>query len=500
MNPPRRIRAPEIAVLPVSSEEAHCCLWWCVSTTGQTKQTMIALVDATTTRLRGPSIHVSLETHYLTFLSEQQQNGARRMGPRTRWGALLLRYRREGTLGGLLLVVQMVSFLQCWVLMGRSTTAGAAGDHPPQLLSSSSTSTSVERQFSNDNNAASSSRQLSTARSNDTTFFISPTAIQQWLSMAAATNSSSSSSLLLPPDTPGAFLHLAKTGGSTLSHLLRHGCHSTVLPKPCRNITAELQHQQQQQQPQPQQQRESYLSLLSTYYHIPDFAKLVNNYTHYAFYTLTLRDPLDRTLSSLVYTHPSNQAVLGNHVRYRHRQFYKPCFRDLDDFAAALHSFQADRPNRNPPCVNKAHRALHNQAQWVEHLYYDAKYMTSVIPAGRPILVIRMEHLADDWRSANRALGQDDTTLSPPQQQLRQIDQHQRLPVGRDNLRDESRRYLCEALLDEYQAYLALVWQAINLQERDRWEVYDRARQHCPELNATLPSLQQLDRRFGRAS
>jgi hypothetical protein len=372
--------------------------------------------------------------------------------------------------------------------MGRPTTAGAAtGDHHPRPLLSSSTSTSVERQFSNDN-AASSTRQLSTARSNDTTFFISPTAIQEWLSMVA-TNSNS----LLPPDTPGAFLHLAKTGGSTLSHLLRHGCHSTVLPKPCRNVTAELQ----QQQPH---QRESYLSLLSTYYHIPDFAKLVNNYTHYAFYTLTLRDPLDRTLSSLVYTHPANQAVLGNHVRYRHRQFYEPCFPDLDQFAAALHSFQADRPNRNPPCVNKAHRALHNQAQWVEHLYYDAKYMTNVIPAGRPILVIRMEHLADDWRSANRALGQDDTTVLPPQQQLRQIDTHQRLPVGRDNLQDESRRYLCEALLDEYQAYLALVWQAINLQERDRWEVYDRARQHCPELNTTLPSLQQLDRRFGRAS
>ena len=37
-----------------------------------------------------------------------------------------------------------------------------------------------------------------------------------------------------PPNTPGAFIHVGKTGGSTLSLLLRNGCHSFV-PKPCVN-------------------------------------------------------------------------------------------------------------------------------------------------------------------------------------------------------------------------------------------------------------------------
>lgn len=59
-----------------------------------------------------------------------------------------------------------------------------------------------------------------------------------------------------PPRTPGAFLHLGKTGGSTLSHVLRNGCHSWV-PKPCHIPT-----------------NESYVSQLSTYYHLPDFQKL----------------------------------------------------------------------------------------------------------------------------------------------------------------------------------------------------------------------------------
>lgn len=305
--------------------------------------------------------------------------------------------------------------------------------------------------------------------------------MRQWLSMAADAQ---------PPATPGAFLHLPKTGGSTLSLLLRHGCHATVLPKPCHNVTTT------------EQPVESYLSLLSTYYHIADFPKLdktknatdknvsnADTVPEYAFYTLTLRDPLDRTLSSFTYTHPANQEAMGQYVRYRHRQFYQPCFPDLDHFAEALRS-------NNDTCGRMAHNVLNNRARWVQHLFFDAKYMQRVIPTGRPILVIRQEHLADDWRTANRALGQDDTTLRPPEQQLRRIATNQRLPVERDNMRDESRRSICEALLDEYQAYLAFVWQAINLQEGDRVEVYNRAMLHCSELNATLPSVQELDRRW----
>jgi hypothetical protein len=36
----------------------------------------------------------------------------------------------------------------------------------------------------------------------------------------------------LPPETPGAFIHVGKTGGSTLCRHLKFCCHSFV-PKPC---------------------------------------------------------------------------------------------------------------------------------------------------------------------------------------------------------------------------------------------------------------------------
>jgi hypothetical protein len=39
-------------------------------------------------------------------------------------------------------------------------------------------------------------------------------------------------------ERPGGFIHLSKSGGSTLSLLIRNGCHSFV-KKPCRNVTNE---------------------------------------------------------------------------------------------------------------------------------------------------------------------------------------------------------------------------------------------------------------------
>ena len=85
--------------------------------------------------------------------------------------------------------------------------------------------------------------------------------------------------ITLPPNTPGAFLHLGKTGGSTLSMQLRNGCHSWV-PKPCKDIPVGTQ--------------ESHVSKLSTYYHNPDFRLLLNpsRTRHpYHFYVISIAGP-----------------------------------------------------------------------------------------------------------------------------------------------------------------------------------------------------------------
>lgn len=357
----------------------------------------------------------------------------------------MLRYHRESILLSLLCAVQVVIFCQSWFLVDKT----ARKSFPSRIRASSS----VERL-----QEVSPTRRLANGP------HLITEDVSEWLSSTAD-----------PPDTPGAFLHLGKTGGSTLSSLLRNGCHSHIMPKPCHVIP---------------ESEESYLSRLSTYYHMPDFPKLAN-YTSYAFYTLTLRDPLDRTISSLIYTHPANQESLGNNVRYRHRQFFSPCFPDLDAFAAALHRYHKRTPRKNDKCSRSAYRSLHNEAKWVEHLYYDTKYMvtTAMVP-NRTILIIRMEHLADDWISANKYLGQ--THVVPPAQFLRQ--HNETLPV--QDISATSRQYLCAALADEYAAYFRLIWMAQNLEAHDRQDAYTKAIQQCPQLD--LPNIQEMAQGAGR--
>ena len=67
----------------------------------------------------------------------------------------------------------------------------------------------------------------------------------------------------------GAFIHIGKTAGSTLSLLLRNGCHSFV-PKPCRVI------------PSPEESMAS--KLIGSYYHgtLTNYRNVLLNFNHYA--------------------------------------------------------------------------------------------------------------------------------------------------------------------------------------------------------------------------
>lgn len=142
----------------------------------------------------------------------------------------------------------------------------------------------------------------------------------------------------ITPITAG-FVHMGKTGGSTLSLLLRYGCHSFLRPKhkqPCRvvpneTITSKLVH---------------------TYYHIPDFHKLPKS-TH-QIYIMTTRDVFDRTVSAFLYNHPKNIPYYDDD-RISEEEIEKAkiayqCFPSLEAFASLLNrgnSTECDYPYRH---------------------------------------------------------------------------------------------------------------------------------------------------------
>jgi Sulfotransferase family len=280
----------------------------------------------------------------------------------------------------------------------------------------------------------------------------------------------------------GAFVHTGKTGGSTISVLLRNGCHS-FMPHPCRtNITHESLASQ----------------LIESYYHVPDFGLLRES--NHSFYVITSRDPFDRTISAFVYDHIQNRyarnETISEFKKSKYLEAYR-CFPSLQSYVEHL----GERPDefRYPhkrnwvtaeSCADLAKAALHSRVKIYNHLYFSLMLLLSYTPVleKQILYTIRQEHLWDDWKSLNEALGQTESMHLPKHQgfnQLRNVaalELEKKVPVTRD-LDQAGRALLCNALREEYRAYFYLLTHAKNLSPNDVQQSITRSKQNCPNLN-----------------
>jgi hypothetical protein len=268
--------------------------------------------------------------------------------------------------------------------------------------------------------------------------------------------------LPVPPHTHGAFLHVGKTGGSTLSEQMRNGCHS-FRPKPCRNIT----------------EKESFISKYSTYIHTPDFRRLGRgNYSHFDFYVASLRDPLTRFLSAFVYMHPSNKLESEQRFYRRLEGIYK-CFPTVEEFTNVLGDYNFREMEKMGNCTLLAKHLLFNKLHEAHHFFYDTKFIHQKLPTDSPLLVVRNEHLWHDWVTANQWLGQDEVAVYPDDV-VRDFS-NKSLSVSR-RLSDIGRQRLCRALEREYHAYWRLIERAVNLTPEEKMATAEMARKSCPDI------------------
>ena len=322
------------------------------------------------------------------------------------------------------------------------------------------------------------------------------------------------------PKTLGAFLHVGKTAGSTLSKLLRNGCHSFA-KKPCLN-NKELP-----------PSNEMAISKLTTYYHIPDFddENLLKNHEEnpYDFFVLTMRDPLSRAISAYASMHPYRKAwemfldyETSNPTLYRHylrnygakvsiinriiavkkfelAKIYNRCFSTLEEYAQLLTNFTNYEPNdvktylKKRECDNVAKTTLHHVDSFpIAHNYWDLRQILFQVHKDlkdKTLLVIRKESLWQDWTSANLWLGEEkvgihNQTSSTIMRNSTELD----LPINM-NLSIEGRRNLCLALEDEYRLYLRVLMLSSNLSKDDMESSLAIAQTNCPWLNLTLPAI-----------
>ena len=300
----------------------------------------------------------------------------------------------------------------------------------------------------------------------------SPTVLHGWLSGELA-----------PPNTPGAFLHLGKTGGSTLCSQLRNGCHSWA-KKPCHIPT-----------------NESLVSHLTTYYHVPDFEKILHQHS-YDFYVWTARDPFSRTASAYTYVHPAN-------LRKERRKYWKQvrnavaraysCFPTFEEFATAIgddpehfdYPYSPTGPVNITNCTNLARAVMHSKVKNLEHQYFNTKKIIESLSSpselrNKTVLVVRNEYMWQDWTTLNEWLGQESHIATFPQVHLRDY-ASSNLPVGR-NITTLGRERICRALRPEYEAYLRIISLAANLGENEKEDTLAIARGNCPSLNLSFTS------------
>ena len=318
---------------------------------------------------------------------------------------------------------------------------------------------------------------------------------------------------LLPPHTPGAVIHIGKTGGSSLTHILEHSCHSFIR-KPCPGF-------------QEKTKRTSVLSKTATYVHVPDF-RLLNQtksgYTNFFFYTVTSRDPFQRAPSAYTFEHPRNSPKFK-----RNKRVYS-CFPTLERMTELLGDNPTDYHNEENPdsdtrassippdkCANLTRAVLDGQHELPDHFYFgyrkvleefslqyrqgmdvggvnetrsvpgaldDAKERNTIPPL--VILTIRNEHLWDDYVGVHYWL-----SGTSPNETRRQTDapyvpfsteRKQETFVVDKSISSLGRTRLCRALQSEYEAYLELLRRSINLSQEEKNESLEISRKSCPDL------------------
>jgi hypothetical protein len=286
----------------------------------------------------------------------------------------------------------------------------------------------------------------------------------------------------------GAFVHIGKTGGSTISVALRNGCHS-YRPHPCRNVTKETIASR----------------LIQSYYHVPDFGLLPQS--KHDFYLVSTRDPLDRVLSSFVYEHYANRRARREPMdptKVKKMQDAYSCFPSLEKFVGYFDANDprqfdypyAQREVNNSKCQDLARAALYGKVRVYGHLFFGYERIRSLLMATKHdeqhrlvVYATRQEHLQRDWEVVNRHLGQVDEVGLLPHQRT-QDSSVQTMPVPK-KLSRRGRHLLCKALTGEYEAYVWFLQQAENLHPEDVVESMQYSISRCPQLTRMLLQAQQ---------
>lgn len=270
------------------------------------------------------------------------------------------------------------------------------------------------------------------------------------------------------------FVHVGKTGGSSLSALFRAKCSWLSIPQ-ARNECFAMH--------RGPGVTESTLSLKTkSVLHVKprrDYKRWINATTTFLFF---LRSPVSRTVSAFDYGHPMNSAG-GQAIRIR--KFYE-CFPTAEHLAQSF-AIASNSNNISNDCLFWGQDTLKGTGKGAiqGHLSYNTgRYLDDTILAypDKEIMAVRTQHLWSDLSNLDVLLGGSGNFSHVDMH----VDHGSAKYEVKSELTQEGRQLLCKALKNEVVTYKYLIWSAKNLQDWEKKDTMDYLKQDCGGIDTFI--------------
>mmetsp|Transcript_27123 Transcript_27123/g.55774 ORF Transcript_27123/g.55774 Transcript_27123/m.55774 type:complete len:434 (+) Transcript_27123:74-1375(+) len=258
----------------------------------------------------------------------------------------------------------------------------------------------------------------------------------------------------IPAEERICFVHVGKAGGSSVGCSLGFSLHCTNQSQPLPGLLP---------------QRTTRMFHADTY----------DCHDDSAYFLFVIRDPVDRIRSAFLYERPWNEETLKKfhpNEYDRRKAFFIDCsYYYMEDYVQRGLTKHGDASEE---CKMKAFTALWGVKHYSCHFFFNYQFHLEGIPKGAKILVIRNEHLVDDWNGVEEYIGGEKEVI-PSNHSLPVMNGSQKNP--RDKyLSKEGRKIVCRQLCNEIINYKMILRRAVNLSPADVDQSMKELRKSCP--------------------
>jgi len=292
------------------------------------------------------------------------------------------------------------------------------------------------------------------------------------------------------------FVHIGKSGGTTISRLLRNGCHQVVFrqkPSPCGENRWE-------KFPGSAGREETIASKrINLYVHTPaaKWGKLEWAYNHTTSIVMVGRNPLERFVSAFLVSHTVNLDFLRpldwgeTKKEPTHDVSFAGCFPNIEEFALCLdepkgyniyHAMVKNNETITLDCAELARDIIMQKEPFVvPHARWGYQSFLDPLPSNTEVFFIRTKFLWEDWINVNNLLGSPHNVTVPSENETKRLNARGEVPIT-SNLSDEGRKTVCRFLMDDIQVYIDFLNRAINLSDDEVKVTLRDLQESCPEI------------------